>query len=163
MDGLEADISARTLMYGQRYAIRPIDRLGFGKDATVWATDAATAIKVFVGAAPYARELAAYRRLQGRGVLDIRGHNVPQLLRFDDECLVIEMTIVRRPFVLDFASAWLDEAPEFGDEVTEAWLEDKREEFGAHWPAAAGVLAGLRSHGVHLLDVHPGNIGFADE
>ena len=72
------------------------------------------------------------------------------------------MTIVQPPFVLDFASAYLDDAaPVFPEYVMTEWLAQKQEEFGPHWLHAAVVLAGLRKHGIHMTDVHPGNITFA--
>jgi hypothetical protein len=60
----------------------------------------------------YLREKRAYERLKGAGVRTVRGFNVPQLLGCDDALPVIEMTIVQRPFVLDFAGAYLDVRPE---------------------------------------------------
>jgi hypothetical protein len=153
----------RSQEYAQRFALRLDRRLGFGKDGTVWETDRQTALKVFRHADPFRRELAAYGRLQERGVLDVNGHHVPQLVRMDDQLLVIEMTIVQPPFVLDFASAYLDEhAPTFPDEVMEEWLARKTEEFGLHWPQAVSILAALRRHGIHMTDVHPGNIAFGE-
>jgi hypothetical protein len=47
----------------------------------------------------------------------VLGFNVPQLIGFDDELHVIEMTVVKRPFVLDFAAAYLDVRPEFPEDV----------------------------------------------
>ena len=60
-------------------------------------------------------------------VTTVRGFNVPELIAFDDELLVLEMTIVRRPFVLDFASAYLDsdKRPEFPDDTWATWEEEK--------------------------------------
>ena len=52
------------------------------------------------------------------------------MLRIDEEFRAIEMTIVRSPFVLDFADARLDEAPDFSEEVLQQWEEDKAEIFG---------------------------------
>ena len=72
------------------------------------------------------------------------------------------MTIVKPPFLLDFASAYLDgTAPVFPDHVMQEWLADKQEQFGDNWPQAASVLAGLRRYGIQMTDIHPGNIGFA--
>jgi len=82
----------------------------------------------------------------------------------DEALLAVEMTIVQPPFVLDFASAYLDEAaPEFPEDVMEEWLASKKEEFGSNWARAAGVLAALRRLGIHMTDVHPGNIKFGDD
>jgi len=72
----------------------------------------------------------------------ILGLNVPQLLRIDQEFRAIEMTIVRPPFLLDFADALLDEPPDFS--------EDR-------------ILAALQTFGVYLLDINPGNISFPEE
>lgn len=74
------------------------------------------------------------------------------------------MTIVERPFLLDFGSAYLDQdAPEFPDDVMEEWLARKMREFGPNWSRAASILLALRSLGIHMTDVHPGNIGFEEE
>ncbi|MGH7242306.1 MAG: hypothetical protein ACREJD_02680 [Phycisphaerales bacterium] len=71
------------------------------------------------------------------------------------------MTLVHRPFLLDFASAQLDVPPEFPPEVLETWEIEKAEQFGSNWRAAKSVLAALEGRcGVYMLDVHPGNIGF---
>ncbi len=164
MDPLDEDILRRSQEYAERYALHLDRRLGFGKDGTVWETDRQTALKVFRHADPIRREVAAYARLAERGVLDVNGHRVPQVERVDDGLLAIEMTIVQPPFVLDFASAYLDHAaPEFPEEVMEESRTRKSEEFGSNWPRAAGVLAALRRLGIDMTDVHPGNIGFGDD
>jgi hypothetical protein len=85
---------------------------------------------------------------------------VPQLLRWDDEWLALEITIVKPPFLLDFASGYLDIAPTFSDEVWEDWEIKNREQFGDDWLRAQRVLAGLESYGIHLLDPSPSNIRF---
>ena len=79
-----------------------------------------TALKIHRAAEPYFRERAVYERLRDAGVSEVLGFNVPQLIRFDDELRVIEMSIVARPFVLDFAGAWLDTPPDFPGET---WAE----------------------------------------
>jgi len=69
------------------------------------------------------RRGTAYLRLQEHGITDLEGFHVPEMIRWDDEFLVIEMTIVTRPFVLDFAQAYLDFPPDFSPEV---WEETHR-------------------------------------
>ena len=162
MDAFDEDILQRADEYTRLRGLQLEQRLGFGKDGTVWATDRATAVKVFGRRDTYDREHAAYRRLADQGVSDVLGHHVPQLLRFDDARLVIEMTIVQAPFLLDFAGAWLDQQPAFGEEVLEQWLEEKQEQFGERWSHIAAVLAALQGYGIHLMDIHPGNITFAE-
>ena len=70
--------------------------------------------------------------------------------------------MVPTPFVLDFAGAWLDIAPEFSAEAWEDWNRKLEEDFEERVDEVRRVLAGLRSYGVILLDVHPGNIRFGD-
>ena len=72
---------------------------------------------------------------------------------------MIEMGIVKPPFLLDFAGAYLDRPPDFPPEVIEEWREQKVEQFGDRWPEVEAVLEFLRTRlGIHLTDIHPGNI-----
>src|SRR2546421_4357084 len=90
----------------------------------------------------------------------VLGFNVPQLMAYDDELRVLEMTIVKRPFVLDFAGAYLDKRPEFTDEVWADWEAEKREQFETRWPEVQRVLDAFEELGIYLLDVSPSNIAF---
>ncbi len=103
-------------------------------------------------------------RLRERDVGDVAGHTVPRLINADDKLLVIEMTIVSPPFLLDFGDAVLDAAPEFPVDVIEEWHAEKTEQFGeARWDRVVTVIGILRAvHGIHLLDVNPGNIMFGE-
>lgn len=138
--------------------MEPRRRLGFGKDGSVWASSDLTAIKVFASPGPYARERDVYARLESSGVRHLHGYAVPRLYEFDDGIGVIEMSIVEPPFVLDFASATLDSAPDFPEDVLTEWYAEKREQFGADWSKAAAVIRALERLGIFMLDVHPGNI-----
>ena len=91
-------------------------------------------------------------------VLRIFGFNVPVLLDFDDHLWVLEMTIVTRPFVLDFAGAFLDKPIDFSDEVLADWRIEKQEQFGSNWSKVEAILAKLATIGVFVVDVNPGNI-----
>jgi hypothetical protein len=100
--------------------------LGFGVHGSVFVTESQlgstrVAIKVHRRQQEYARERDVYLRLQAHGVKTIRGCDVPQLLHFDDQRWIIAMTLVKRPFVLDFAGAYLDGAPDFSEEVMADW------------------------------------------
>jgi hypothetical protein len=137
--------------------------LGFGKDGVVFSTNANTAIKVFAREDVFARERNCYLRLMEMHVQEVMGHYVPQLLHSDEEYLVLEMTTVRPPFLLDFASAWLDWPPDFSPEILEEWHQRKSEEFGRHWPRVLVLLKFLEeNYGIFLTDVHPGNITFEE-
>ena len=95
-----------------------------------------------------------------REVSAVLGFNVPQLLGFNDELQIIEMTIVKRPFALDFAGAYLDIRPDFPADVWADWEAEKREQFEARWPMVEKVLAAFEVLGIFLLDVSPSNISF---
>jgi hypothetical protein len=87
---------------------------------------------------------------------------VPQLLGSADDLRVIEITIVQRPFVLDFAGARLDRRPEFTPEIWSDWEVEKREQFEGRWTTVEKILSAFEEYGVYLLDVSPNNIAFRD-
>ena len=112
---------------------------------------------------PLFRERDIYFRLQNFEINEIEGHNVLHLIGYDDDLLAIEMSIVVRPFLLDFGGAYLDQPPDFSDEILEQWEADKQEQFEGNWPKAAAILETLRGYGIYVADVNPGNIGFQME
>src|SRR6058998_462407 len=128
-------------MYASRHHLQVAERLGFGIHGIVFVAEdnskaGKTAIKAHQYPEAYLRERRVYERLQAAGVTEIAGFHVPELIRFDDELQVIEMTIDTRPYVLDFAGANLDIPPDFSEEVWSEWEADKREQFGSCWPEA---------------------------
>ena len=166
-----AELVARATEHAQRHG-RVLGReLGHGVHGIVFvstsqrgnrAAAAQSAIKVHEHESDYCRERDIYLRLQSKSVTTIRGCHVPKLLRFDDNFLIIEMTIVTRPFLLDFAGAFLDKAPDFSDEVMADWLAEKREQFGDRWPEVAAILRTLEGLGIHYIDVSPKNISLPE-
>jgi len=163
-----ADISAKNAeAYAARYGLRIIERLGFGIHGTVHVAEGKiktenSAVKAHISAAPYLRECAVYERLKEADISEILGFHVPQLIRTDDELRVIEMTIVTRPFVLDFAGAYLDSAPDFSHEVWADWEQQKREQFGERWRTVRAVVDAFEEMDIYLADVTPNNIAFKD-
>jgi len=142
------------------------ETLGSGKDGIVIvarnkAKPGDVAIKVFRFDEAYLREKQVYERLRSLGVTSILGFNVPQLIAFDDDSRIIEMTIVRRPFVLDFAGAHLHSRPEFPADVWDDWEADMRDKFEARWREVRRILDAFEELGIYLLDVSPSNIAFA--
>ena len=108
--------------FASQHQLQLAERLGFGIHGIIFvaegkSTAGKTALKVHRSVEPYLREREVYERLRDAGVSEILGFNVPQLIRFDDELRIIEMSIVARPFVLDFAGAWLDTPPDFPEET----------------------------------------------
>ena len=157
--------------YAARNGLALRERLGFGIHGIVLVGDshgetgpspARSAIKALRRVPDYVRERDAYLRLKACGVEAVRGCRVPRLLDYDDELQVIAMTLVTRPFVLDFAGAHLDRAPDFSEEVMADWLAEKREQYGSRWPEVQAILAVLETYGVFMEDVSPGNIPLGD-
>jgi hypothetical protein len=89
---------------------------------------------------------------------------VPELVLADEGLLAMELSIVQRPFVLDFAGALRpEEVPDFEADTVEEHYERLRELFGDRWTDALHLAEMFRvATGFTLLDVHPGNIAFVD-
>ena len=140
-----------------------LDQLGFGFDGIVFATSRQSAIKILRYERLFNRERDVYLRLQHHGVREIEGFRVPRFINADEDHWVVEMGIVTPPFVLDFAGAYLDQRPDYPDEVILEWQNDKREQFGdERWTVVKSIMASFAAHGVYLADVKPGNITFAN-
>ncbi len=153
--------------YASQHQLQLAERLGFGIHGIIFVAEdkskaGKTALKVHRSAEPYLRERGVYERLRDAGLSQILGFNVPQLIRFDDELRIIEMSIVTRPFVLDFAGASLDTPPDFPDETWAEWEAEKREQFGTLWPRVQAILEALEALDIHMVDVSPSNIAFLD-
>jgi hypothetical protein len=159
------ELLRRADLYAQRHGLVRGEQLGFGVHGIVFVAESQTepgraAIKVHEREAPYHRERDVYLRLRRHAVNEIRGCHVPQLLRYDDELWVVEMEVVTRPFVLDFAGAYLDEPPDYSDEVLAEWRTEKQEQFGDRWPDVELLLSSLERYGIYMADVSSGNIAF---
>jgi len=156
----------RVREYEARHGCRLLEYLGAGpgQDGFVLRSDRLTAVKFFDRLDRLEREHEIYRILHGRGIHQIAGHAVPELMDVDEELRGIEMSIVDRPFLLDFAGAKRpEEVPDFEPHVIEEHENHLRELFGDRWTDALAVAEAFRrATGFVLLDIHPGNIAFAD-
>lgn len=164
---MEETLILNARAYATRHRLQLAERLGFGIHGIILVAEdnvkaGKTAVKAHRAEEPYRRERAAYERLRAAHVTEILGFHVPQLIRVDDALRVLEMTIVTRPFVLDFAGAWLDAPPEFSDEIWAEWEAGKRDQFEGRWPEVQAVLAALEALDIHMVDVTPSNIAFPD-
>jgi hypothetical protein len=133
--------------------------LGYGNDGTVWKTSRRTAIKAIERRRKYDLELACYQRFAEAAVTAIDDFAVPVLIGHDDDLLVIEMTLVSPPYIIDFAKVWLDKPPDYPDDSALARIAQAEEDFGDDWPAVARVLWTLKARfNIHYTDPNPGNI-----
>ena len=162
---MDEDIIEKAEAYAARRERRLAGRLGFGIHGIVFALEGnvhpgVSALKVHRSDEPYVRERDIYRRLAENGVTAVCGFRVPCLIDCDDALPALEMTMVKPPFVLDFAGAWLDWSPTFSDEVWEERAAKWAGEFGEDWPMAQAILAELEEFGIYMLDPSPSNIRF---
>ena len=126
------DLVEAVLAYTSRHALEVRELLGSGIHGIVYVVESKIdpgrrAVKLHRDSDAYLREKMAYERLSEKRVDTILGFQVPVPLRFDDEFMAIEMTIVMPPFVLDFASASLDAPIEFSEEILDDWETTKLE------------------------------------
>lgn len=155
---MDFEVSERGLAYSVEYGLEIVDRFGWGIQGTVYKTNNRTAVKVFDRVEHYLRERDVYRRLLQSNVTIIRGCNIPELLNYNNRLWAIEMTIVERPFVVDFASAYLNQKPDFSEEVLAYKWAECAESFGDNWPEVELIIAAFERYGIYLVDVHPRNI-----
>jgi hypothetical protein len=131
--------NSRQKAFESRYGVILLHHLGLGpgQDGIVLQSNRRTAVKFFDQTGRFHRELKVYQTLRAKGIRLVAGHNVPELVLEDGELKVIEISIVQRPFVLDFAGAKLPhEVPDFDDEIMEEHHEHLREQFGERWTDA---------------------------
>jgi hypothetical protein len=165
---MDEDLDSLAQRYAVKRNIKLGERLGFGVHGTVIAAQDKTkpgffAVKFHREERPFERECGVYCRLREEQATRILGFNVPQFLGIDEEFRAIEMTIVRSPFLLDFADARLDEAPDFSEDVLRQWEEERAEIFGEKWSEVTRILAALQAFGIYLLDINPRNISFPED
>jgi hypothetical protein len=157
------EVEHRARSYAATRGVELVDALGRGAQGMVFATDQSSAIKVHGLENSYRREREVYLRLRDNSVFEIRGLAVPRLDDWNDRLLALEISIVKPPFLLDFAGAYLDFAPEFSQETMAEWHAEKREQFGPRWREVQLVLRALQDYGIYYQDPNPGNIRFGPE
>jgi hypothetical protein len=164
MPDTPAEIWQRCLAYCQQAGFTVEELRGYGVDGYVWQATNDHILKVFRPErdAEFNQELAVYERLQDRETHRLQGFNIPHLLNYRSDLLVLELSYVQPPFVLDFANATLGAPPAGFDPESPDWIREKRALYGPRWPDVVRLLDALRHIGIHYPDVHLGNIR-ADE
>jgi hypothetical protein len=150
------EIEAHRQSYVEMRLIETEGFLGHGVDGIVWRTGRKTALKIHRFRSRYARERDVYLRLRDRSLRRLAGFHIPLLIDYDDSCLALELLIVDRPFILDFAEAGLDTP--IGELDDPAWVAEKARKYGRDWPEVLRLLNALRQYGIFFRDVHLGNI-----
>jgi hypothetical protein len=106
MSAEEATLLKHASEYAASRGIQITERLGWGIHGSVWKVvgmepGLAWVLKLHRHLTPWRRERDCYRRLVETGTVAIAGINLPRMLQEDEEWLAIEMTLVKRPFLLD--------------------------------------------------------------
>jgi len=86
--------------------------LGQGIQGIVYSTNINSALKIHTSEEAYNREKLSYLRLKERNINKIRNFVIPRYKSSNDELLILEISIVTPPFILDFGSAYIDQEPE---------------------------------------------------
>jgi hypothetical protein len=135
-------------------------QLGYGTQGVVFLTERNSVVKVHSLKQGYQRERDAYRRLQERNIVTVRGLMIPRIKNWDDQLFAFEMSMVHVPCVLDFGGAYLDQRPEHVIR-DDQWFEEKASEFGENWQEAQAVIREIECRGdIWMSDVNTGNIKF---
>jgi hypothetical protein len=137
-------------------------QLGWGNEGLVYSTTSKTAIKAYLHQNLFENEKKVYARLTEYSVKNVHGFDVPQFVSASDDLRTLEMSIVSPPFIIDFAGAYLDKRPPFDPEQWEDWEAAKVEQFEDRWPTVRSLISAFVPYGIHLNDVHPGNVMFAE-
>jgi hypothetical protein len=135
--------------------------LGAGKDGTVWQTSRLSALKIHLTNESYRIERDAYIRLRQLNIEMVAGFSIPSLLDHDDEMLALEMTVVHPPFLVDFASAFFDDPPDFIEDEGHTFEDFLRSRFDETAPAVLDLYHELAARtGIYLPDMHSQNVKF---
>ncbi|MEM9369167.1 MAG: hypothetical protein AAGD07_24560 [Planctomycetota bacterium] len=132
--------------------------LGMGQEGSVWPTSRKTAIKVFDRESNFQTELVCYEILREHSVWELDGFTIPQLVDSDNDFLIVEMTIVSPPFILDFGKAYINQRPDFEESVMEDYEAERCEWFEGNWDLVCSAVSSLEAYGIFYCDARPGNI-----
>ncbi len=156
----------RFQFYAHKRNLSVAKKLGHGQDGIVFLTHRPSAVKALTRRVLYEKERDVYRRIEECDIREVAGFALPRLIGTDDDLMIVEMTFVTPPFVVDFATAYLDIPPAyFKDEHMMAeWRASRIKLFGQEdWPRVVSAMAELRGYGIYLADVKPGNVTIAND
>ena len=167
---VQAYLNDRQAKGGGRRVI--VDEVGSGQDGWVFMIDPPlTALKVHESRRKFANELEAYRRLHAAGVNQIGDLNIPELVDYDEPRLIIEISYVQPPYLLDFGKVALSKPGEepldfhdFPEEYWQQWENEIVERFGFNANTVRWVWEQLGTrYGIWHNDPNKYNVNFGDE
>lgn len=155
------NVKARLEAYCKQSGMKLVEpRLGWRQDGEVYSTNYRTAVKGYKYSELYRRELAIYERLQAWKVTRVEGFAVPSIIECNAQFAVLEMGIVKPPFVVDFVAAYLDMNSPFSPREMAAADRRAKSRFGEDWQQVQSLRAAFRKFGITLGDLKPENIRF---
>src|SRR5215213_1661290 len=107
MDEPRASAEGRAQLFCEQAGMHLVKPLGHGIDGNVWQTNRQSAVKAFAREDTYLRERDCYRRLFENEVDVLAGFEVPLLKDYSNALLVVEMSLVSPPCILDFGKAYV--------------------------------------------------------
>jgi hypothetical protein len=151
------------LLYCKENSLELSSRLGKGIQGLVFSTLQKTALKVHCRKEAYEREKNAYLRLREKDIQKIRNLAIPKFVSSNDKLLIIEMSIVSPPYLLDFGSAYLDYPPEHLLEENYLSSPDSDEESQERKYIIQMILSDLEYQaGIFFSDTHKWNIALEE-
>jgi hypothetical protein len=154
---------AETYAKHNRRRILRKERLGAGTDGEVWRSTRPSAIKVVLNEKNYRDELESYQRLKAAGIHELCGFAIPRLFGWNDALRVIELSIVKPPYLLDFGKVYFDGPPTdiYDKTQLKAAEAEARSHFGTNWPLVSKLLHALQEEvGTWYVDPKPANINY---
>ncbi|HEY7116926.1 MAG TPA: hypothetical protein VH475_10090 [Tepidisphaeraceae bacterium] len=80
-------------------------------------------------------------------------------MTYSEKLHVLEISIVMKPFLLDFAAATVDRPNDFTEDAMATWWTSVEEDFGDDFPIARDIFWGLKQqHGIYYWDLKPRNL-----
>lgn len=132
------------------------DEPDWGLDAYLWRTNTETIVKVHWYHDRFQKELATYQRLVERKIARLKGFEFPQLVDYDEELHILELSIVSPPYILDFVEVGIGKRPPNFD--LDRIETQQSKQFGKDWPDVKRLLEALMQIGIYYDDVHNKNI-----
>jgi len=74
--------------------------------------------------------------------------------------MVIEISVVQPPYLLDFGKVYLDDPPDYfkNFDIMTTWITECDELFESDWPKVQRLLNALQKFGIYYVDPKPANI-----